>query len=102
MTADDGRRLAGDELTRGPDLPQLADRVGGQVLLADVGDRPAGGGVGGQVFGVVRGAEDHRDVRVPGDDAAGGLDAVHLRHVDVHQHERRVQQVDEVDRLWTA
>jgi hypothetical protein len=27
-------------------------------------------------------------------DAPGGLDAVHLGHVDVHQHQRRVQLID--------
>ena len=55
-----------------------------------------------QVAGVVGRAQDDDDVGVGGHDPAGGLDAVHLRHVDVHQHQGRVQPVDQLDRLGTA
>jgi len=36
---------------------------------------------------------------VSGHDPAGGLDPVHLRHVDVHQHQFRVENLDQLDRL---
>ena len=91
-----------DEGTGLPGVPQLLDGGGGQVLLAHVGDRAAGDGVGGQVLGIVSGAQDHRDARVGGHDAAGGLDPAHLGHVDVHQDQGRVQRRDEVDRLGAA
>jgi hypothetical protein len=39
---------------------------------------------------------------VSGHDPAGGLDPVHPGHVDVHQHQGGVEQLDQLDRLGPA
>jgi hypothetical protein len=83
-------------------VPELAEGVGAEVLLVDVGAGSAGGGAGGQVGHVVGGAQEDDHVGVGGHDAPGGLDAVHLGHVDVHQHQRRVHLVDQRDGLGAA
>ena len=83
-------------------LPQLAQRVGAEALLVHVAAGPAHGRAAGQVRQVVGGAEEDHHVRVGRHDAPGGLDAVHLRHVDVHQHQRRVQLADQRDGLGAA
>ena len=85
-----------------PVLPQLAQCVGAEALLVHVAAGPAHGRAAGQVRQVVGGAEEDHHVRVGRHDAPGGLDAVHLRHVDVHQHQRRVQLVDQRDGLGAA
>ena len=95
-------RSAGRERARVPLLPQPADRIGGQPFLVDVGGRAAGRGRGRKVGSVVARAEDHDHIGMGGRDLTGRLDPAHLRHVDVHQHEGRVQPVDQLDRLRAA
>ena len=56
----------------------------------------------GRSASVVGRAQEHHHVRVGGHDPPGGLDAVHLRHVDVHQDQRRVQLVGQGDGLGAA
>ena len=79
--------------------PQPLQRRRAQVLLVDVRRRARGGGVQREVRRVVRRAQedDGRGVRL--EDAARRLDAVHLGHVDVHQHEVRLERRGELDRL---
>jgi hypothetical protein len=72
------------------------------VLFAHVGDGAAGGGPGRQVLRVAGGAEDDRDTGIARDDLPGRLDAVHLGHVDVHEHQGRPESGDELHRLGAA
>jgi signal transduction histidine kinase len=85
-----------------PVAPQLAQGVGAEVLLVDVGGGPAGCSARRQVGYVMGRAQEDHHVRVGRHDAPGGLDTVHLGHVDVHQHQRRAQLVHERDGLRAA
>jgi len=85
-----------------PVPPQVPQRLGAEAFLVDVGAGPARHRAAGKVRHVIGRAQEDHHVRVCRHDAPGGLDAVHLGHVDVHQHQRRVQLVDQLDRLGAA
>ena len=51
---------------------------------------------------VVRGKREHGRAREVGGDPRGRLDAVHLRHLDVHQHDIGVGLLDLPKRLHTV
>ena len=85
-----------------PVPPQVPQRLGAEAFLVDVGAGPARRRAAGKVCHVIGRAQEDHHVRMGRHDALGGLDAAHLGHVDVHKHQRRVQLVDELDRLGAA
>ena len=85
-----------------PVLPQPPQRVGAEPLLVQVAAGPAGRRVRRQVADVVGRAQEHHHLGVGRHDLPGRLDAVHPGHVDVHQHQLRMQLLDQRDGLGSA
>ena len=97
---DDGRRDRRGE--HGPPRRGLRDRVEDVVavgVLRDVARRPRHEHLANRFVVLLRGQRNHADVRVALLDTAGGLDAVHVRHAHVHQHDVRLDVPGDVEGL---
>jgi hypothetical protein len=80
-------------------LPGLPQHGRTEVLLVDVASGTAVESVGRQGLRFVGRQQDHHGRRGGREDAAGGLDPVDARQVDVHQHHRRADRERDLDRL---
>ena len=85
----------------GDDPDRLQQVVGGGVLE----EEPAGAGPECLVDVLVEvegGQDEHARGAGPGGDPAGGLDAVEIRHADVHQHDLRTQPPRRLDHFFAV
>src|SRR5436190_23212323 len=96
-----GRRVGGLGAVGGGGAfgPEVEDYCGAELFFVDVAGGAAVVGAAREVGGLVGGEQQHGGVGVGVGDAAGGLDAVDARQVDVHQHQARRERLDELHRL---
>ena len=79
-------------------FPEPPQRLRAEFLLIDVGPGAAGRCFGREIVDLVGRTQDHEGLGQFFDDSPRRLDAAHLGHIDIHQHDIGVNLIRHVDR----